>query len=39
MKIIFLILAMVALIVVTGCVSTADHNGISNGASNIKEAQ
>jgi hypothetical protein len=37
MKIIFLILAVVAL-AVTGCVSTPDHNGISNGDSSIKKA-
>jgi hypothetical protein len=38
MKIIFLILVVMAL-AVTGCVSTPDHNGISNGSSNIKESQ
>ena len=36
MKLIFLIL-IVAALTVTGCVSTPDHNGISNGANSIKE--
>jgi hypothetical protein len=37
MKIILLLLAAAALVAM-GCVSTADHNGISNGTGSIKEA-